>query len=153
MPGSAIARPLRPPAERARLVADQAIWHYSRFESPFSSILGKNILGDHFSPLVAALTPHYWVWSDPRVLVIAQSLLVAASIVPVFLFARPRLGRAGGYLLAGAYAVFWGIQSSARISLTPSGRWCAPPGACSRSPSRRCRNPTRCSPCWRRSCF
>jgi uncharacterized membrane protein len=91
-------------------LADQAVWHYSRFEAPFSSILDRNILGDHFSPLVAVLSPLYWLWSDPRMLLIAQSALIAGSIVPVFLYARPRIGRPGAHLLAAAYAVFWGIQ-------------------------------------------
>jgi len=91
-------------------IFDQVVWHYSRFEAPFSSIRGENLLGDHFHPLVAVLAPLYWVWSDPRMLLIAQSVLVAASIIPVFLFAAPRVGRAGAYLLAGAYGVFWGLQ-------------------------------------------
>lgn len=91
-------------------IFDQAVWHYSRLEAPFSSIEAKNLLGDHFHPLVAGLAPLYWVWSDPRMLLIGQSVLVAASIIPVFLFARPRLGRLGAYLLAGAYAAYWGIQ-------------------------------------------
>jgi uncharacterized membrane protein len=91
-------------------IFDQAVWHYSRFEAPVSSIRNQNLLGDHFHPLVAVLSPLYWIWSDPRMLLLAQSLLVAASIVPVFLFARPRIGRAGAYLLAGAYAAFWGLQ-------------------------------------------
>lgn len=89
---------------------DQAVWHYSRFESAFSSFLGENLLGDHFHPLVATLAPLYWIWSDARMLLIAQAILVAVSIIPVFLFAKPRLGRVGAYLLAAAYAAFWGIQ-------------------------------------------
>lgn len=94
-------------------IFDQAIWHYSRFQAPFSSIHVENLLGDHFHPLIAVLAPLYWLWSDPRMLVIAQAVLVAASIIPVFLFAEPRLGRAGAYLLAGAYAAFWGLQVGA----------------------------------------
>lgn len=89
---------------------DQIVWRYSHFASPYSSIKGESLLGDHFHPLVAVLAPLYWIWSDPRMLLIAQALLVAASIIPVFLFARDRLGRAGAYLLAVAYAAFWGIQ-------------------------------------------
>ncbi|MGI8428122.1 MAG: DUF2079 domain-containing protein [Solirubrobacteraceae bacterium] len=91
-------------------IFDQAVWHYSRFEAPFSSIKAENLLGDHFHPILALLAPLYWLWSDPRMLLIAQSVLVAASIIPVFLFAQTRLGRTGAYLLAGAYAVYWGIQ-------------------------------------------
>jgi uncharacterized membrane protein len=91
-------------------IFDQAVWHYSRFEAPFSSIKAENLLGDHFHPLVAALAPLYWIWTDPRTLLIAQAVLIGASVIPVFLFAEPRLGRVGAYLISGAYAVFWGIQ-------------------------------------------
>jgi uncharacterized membrane protein len=91
-------------------LADQAVWNYSHFHAPFSSILGKDILGDHFSPLVAILTPLYWIWSDPRMLLIAQSALVAASVVPVFLFASERLGRGAAYAVAIAYACYWPTQ-------------------------------------------
>lgn len=94
-------------------LADQAVWHYSRFETPFSSILGKNVLGDHFSPIVALLAPLYWIWSDPRTLLVAQSILIAASIVPVFAFAERRVGRTAALLIAVAYACFWGIQVGA----------------------------------------
>jgi len=92
-------------------IFDQAVWHYSRFQAPFSSIKGEDLLGDHFHPIVALLAPLYWIWSDPRTLLIAQSVLVASSVVPVFLFARARIGRGGAYLVAVAYAVFWGIQN------------------------------------------
>jgi uncharacterized membrane protein len=91
-------------------LADQAVWNYSHFHAPFSSILGKDVLGDHFSPLVAILTPLYWIWSDPRMLLIAQSALVAASVVPVFLFASERLGRGAAYAVAAAYAIYWPTQ-------------------------------------------
>lgn len=91
-------------------IFDQAIWHYSRFEAPFSSIKAENLLGDHFHPILVLLAPLYWLWSDPRMLLVAQSVLVAASIIPVFLFAQSRIGRPGAYLLAGAYAALWGIQ-------------------------------------------
>jgi uncharacterized membrane protein len=91
-------------------IFDQAVWRYSNLQSPYSTIKFENLLGDHFHPIVALLAPLYWVWSDPRMLLIAQSALIAASIIPVFLFAEPRLGRAGAYLLAAAYATFWAIQ-------------------------------------------
>lgn len=91
-------------------IFDQVVWRYSHFQAPFSSIKGEDILGDHFHPLVAVLAPLYWVWSNPRMLLIAQAILVAVSIVAVFLFARDRIGRGAAYALAVAYAVFWGIQ-------------------------------------------
>src|SRR6266508_3612969 len=95
-------------------IADQAVWHYANFQSPeITTIVPPvSMLGDHFSPILIALAPLYWIWSDPRMLLIAQALLIAASIVPVFLFARPRMGRFGAYLLSAAYTLFWGISAA-----------------------------------------
>jgi uncharacterized membrane protein len=95
-------------------IFDQAVWHYSHFSSPeITTIVPPvSMLGDHFSPILVALAPLYWLWSDPRMLLIAQAALIAASIVPVFLFARPRMGRPGAYLLAASYAAFWGISAA-----------------------------------------
>jgi uncharacterized membrane protein len=95
-------------------IADQAVWNFSRFQSPeiTTTVPPVNVLGDHFSPILILLSPLYWLWSDPRMLLIAQAALIAASIVPVFLFAEPRMGRVGGYLLAAAYSLFWGISAA-----------------------------------------
>jgi uncharacterized membrane protein len=74
----------------------QAVWHYSHFQAPASSIKGTaNLLGDHFQPILILLAPLFWVWADARTLLIAQAVLVAASIVPVYLFA-PAIGAPGG---------------------------------------------------------
>jgi uncharacterized membrane protein len=95
-------------------IADQAVWHYAHFSSPeITTIVPPvSMLGDHFSPILIGLAPLYWLWPDPRMLLIAQGVLIAASIVPVFLFAEPRLGRPGAYLLAVAYSLFWGISAA-----------------------------------------
>ena len=94
-------------------IFDQAVWHYSRLETPVSTLTGQpHILGDHFHPILVLLAPLYWLWSNPQTLLGAQAVLVAASIVPVVLFARPRLGRHGALLLGISYATFWGVQSA-----------------------------------------
>lgn len=94
-------------------IFDQAVWHYSRFETPRVTVHGApNILGDHFHPILVVLAPVYWVWSDPRALLVAQACLVAASIVPVVIFARSKLGRGPGLAIGVAYAAFWGLQSA-----------------------------------------
>jgi uncharacterized membrane protein len=95
-------------------IFDQVVWHYSNLDAPASSIKGiPNILGDHFSPIIALLAPLYWVWSDPTALLLVQGLLIAASIVPVFLFARRRLDRWAALAIALCYSIFWGIQTGA----------------------------------------
>lgn len=93
---------------------DQAVWHYSRLEGPRTTVLLRlpNVLGDHFDPILAALAPLYWLWSDVRMLLIAQAALVAASAVPVFLYCLPRVGRLAAYALTAAYLMFWGVHSA-----------------------------------------
>jgi uncharacterized membrane protein len=91
-------------------IFDQTVWLYSRFQEPFNTVRGMNILGDHFSPILALLAPLYWVAASPVTLLAVQAALVGVSVVPVFLFARDRVGRTAAYLIAAGYALFWGIQ-------------------------------------------
>jgi len=95
-------------------IYDQAIWHLSRFERPASSIRGiGNVFGDHFHPVIALFTPLYWIAPAAETLLIAQAVLLAASIVPVFVFARDRLPAGAALALAAAYGLFWGMQQAA----------------------------------------
>ena len=94
-------------------IFDQVMWHYSRFEIPETTVVGlPTALGDHFHPILLLLTPLYWVWSDPKALLIAQAVLIAASIVPVYSWCRDRVGRGAAHLLAAAYVMFWGVHSA-----------------------------------------
>jgi uncharacterized membrane protein len=95
-------------------IFDQAIWRLSRFDAPTSSLKGGlNIFGDHFHPVIALLAPVYWIAPRVEALIVAQSVLLAASIVPVFAFARRRLPADSPFAIAVVYALFWGIQRTA----------------------------------------
>lgn len=92
-------------------IFDQAVWHMSRFEAPASTIRGfTNLMGDHFFPIIGLFAPLYWFAPGPETLIVAQAALIAASIVPVFLFMRDRLPQAIAMTLAVAYGLFWGLQ-------------------------------------------
>ena len=72
-------------------IFDQVLWHLSRFEAPSSTIRGySNMLGDHFSPILALLAPLYWMAPAPEAIIVAQAILLAISIVPVWRYARRR---------------------------------------------------------------
>ena len=71
---------------------------------------GFNLLGDHFQPIVAVLAPFFRVFPSSATLVVAQALLVAASIFPVSQFAREKLGVGPGRAIAAAYGFSWGLQ-------------------------------------------
>src|SRR6476619_4161419 len=94
-------------------IFDQAVWHLSRFERPFSSVKGYSIFGDHFHPIIALFVPFYWVFPGPEALIVAQAVLFAASIVPVFVFLRRRFALGPSVALCVAYGLFWGLQRAA----------------------------------------
>jgi uncharacterized membrane protein len=85
---------------------DQGVWLLSEFKSPFVTLMGRNMFGDHTSFILLALVPFYWFWPSAGVLFLAQSVAIGAGAIPVFLYGRKRLGNewyaliaAGTYLL------------------------------------------------------
>lgn len=96
-------------------IFDQAVRHYANFQPPIVSLAGPdyNLLGNHFHPIIAALAPLYWIWDDPRMLLIAQSALIAVSVWVVHGYARRHLDRRTADLAAVAYALGWPLQAMA----------------------------------------
>lgn len=101
-------------------IFDQAIRGYAHFHAPISLMKGVHNgfgthfseLGDHFSPIIAAVAPVYRVFPDAVTLLIVQGLLFAASVPSVWLFSKRNLGRLAAYLIAAAYALAWGLQAA-----------------------------------------
>lgn len=91
---------------------DQTIWGYSRFEAIPNTILRlPTALGDHFHPILMSLAPLYWIWSDPRMLLIVQAVLLALASLPIFFWARQQLGLWPALLFQVAYLAFWAVLS------------------------------------------
>jgi uncharacterized membrane protein len=103
------------------VIFDQAIRSYSRLHLPVSVAAGVHrgfgtsfaVLGDHFSPILALLAPLYWIHAGPRTLLVAQALLFAAAIAPLWVFARRELGSTwAAYCVALAYAISWPVAQA-----------------------------------------
>ncbi|HEX6469040.1 MAG TPA: DUF2079 domain-containing protein [Streptosporangiaceae bacterium] len=102
------------------VIFDQAIRSYSHFHAPVSIVKGVHngfgpgfsVLGDHFSPLLAVLAPLYWIHDGPRTLLVAQAVLFAAAIPPLWTFTRRELGVPAAYCVAGAYALSWPVAAA-----------------------------------------
>jgi len=94
-------------------IFDQAVRAYAHFKAPMVPLKGAgyNVLGDHFHPIIAVLAPLYWIWDDPIMLLIAQAVLVAASIPVVYRFTRRRAGHGMSLVIAGAYGLGWPVQA------------------------------------------
>src|SRR5256712_11755830 len=94
-------------------VQDQTVWGYSRLEMiPNTVEMVRNLLGDHFHPILMAIAPLYWIWNDVRVLLIVQAVLIAAGGVPVFWWGRPPLGVPPALVFEVAYLLLLGVLSA-----------------------------------------
>ena len=80
--------------------------------APIVSIRGAgfNLLGDHFQPIVGLLAPFFRVFPTPETLLVAQALLIAASVIPVCGAAQELLGTWASRGIGLAYAFSWGLQ-------------------------------------------
>ena len=71
---------------------DNVLWNTSLgrlFDNDFPD-KPRNFMGEHFSPGLLVLAPLYWLWSDARVLFVAQSFALAAMVVFCYYFVRRR---------------------------------------------------------------
>jgi len=63
---------------------DQAIWNTLRGRFLFTTLQNYTILGNHFSPLLALLSPLYLLWADVRMLFLVQ--IIGLACAGLFLF-------------------------------------------------------------------
>lgn len=70
---------------------DQGVWLMSRFEAPFVTLMGRNLMGDHTSFILIFLVPLYWLFPAVGTLLFTQAAAIAAGAIPVFLYASHRL--------------------------------------------------------------
>lgn len=64
------------------------IWLISQFQPPIIEHieLGQiHFLGDHFNPSLYFLAPLFWLWADPRILLIEQAFFTIASMIMIYL--------------------------------------------------------------------
>jgi uncharacterized membrane protein len=109
------------------VIFDQAIRSYAHFHLGLSPIKGMHdgngpnfsVLGDHFSPIIAVLAPLYWIYDNPQTLLVAQAVLFALAIPPLWVFTRRAFGGSGwkattaAYLICVAYGLCWPLIAAA----------------------------------------
>jgi uncharacterized membrane protein len=94
---------------------DQSIWGFSRFDLLLDNTVLRvpTLLGNHFSPILVTLAPLLWIWDDARMLLIAQGFLIASAGVPIYLWARDRLGFPAAFAFELAYLGYWAVIAGA----------------------------------------
>jgi uncharacterized membrane protein len=107
------------------VIFDQAVRSYAHLQPGISIMKGLHngfgpdfsVLGDHWSPILATLAPLYWVSNTPVNLLVAQAVLFALAIPPVWMFTRRAFGggtkaTVAAYLVSASYALSWPIASA-----------------------------------------
>ncbi|HEX6523163.1 MAG TPA: DUF2079 domain-containing protein [Streptosporangiaceae bacterium] len=113
------------------VIFDQGIRGYAHFHAPVSIARGVadgispdfSLMADHWSPILAVLAPLYWIHDSPATLLVAQGVLFALAIPPLWVYTRRRLGaaaagpgqfsaEAAAYFVCGAYALSLPIMAA-----------------------------------------
>src|SRR5260370_12450903 len=107
------------------VIFDQAVRSYAHFRPGISIIKGLHngfgpdfsVLGDHWSPIIASLAPLYWIFNSPVTLLVAQAVLFALAIPPLWGFTRRAFGGGGKapparLLRPSAVALDWPVGSA-----------------------------------------
>ncbi len=95
------------------VIFDQGVRGYAHFAAPASIARGVSdgagahflLLADHWSPILALLAPLYWIHDGPATLLVAQGVLFALAIPPLWAYTRRQLGPGAAYFVCVAYAL------------------------------------------------
>ncbi len=84
---------------------NQIIWNTSQGRLFATSFLSYNFAGQHLEPILLAYAPAYWLGAGGQLLMVSQAVVVSASGVALFAFAR-RLSLAPAVAVAALAAWF-----------------------------------------------
>jgi len=93
----------------------QAIREYGAFQPPYVALKARepfNVLGDHFSPIIAVIAPVYRLLPHIEVLLVTQAGLFAWSVYLISRLAHKKLGSRLGVWLAVCYVLSPGVMSA-----------------------------------------
>ncbi len=99
---------------------DQVVFNFTRGDGFYSSLrLDRSFFADHFTPALALFAPLYFLAADPRTLMIAQVLLVAAAALPLFHACRRVSDATTAWLLVLLYAWSVPVRYLATVDFHP----------------------------------
>ncbi|MFF1747075.1 DUF2079 domain-containing protein [Streptomyces mirabilis] len=98
-------------------IFDQVVRSYAHGHLPVSEVKGPDypVLGDHFSPILALIAPFYRLWPTAMTLLVVQAAVIAASVLPLTLWARRTLGSPAAAVIGVCYGLSWGIASGVGV--------------------------------------
>jgi uncharacterized membrane protein len=101
-------------------IYDQAVWNtiHGRWFRSTSEEGWDNLLADHVEPILLPISLLYFIWADPKMLLLVQTVGLALGALPVYWLARDGLGAA----LRRRSPPGQAQETTALIASTPSGR-------------------------------
>src|SRR6201995_3309893 len=103
------------------VIFDQAVQSYAHLHAGVAPVKGVqdgfgpgfSVLGDHWSPILIVLAPLYWIHHGPQDLIVAQGVLFALAVPPLWRFARRVTGtEAAAALVSVAYVLSWPVAEA-----------------------------------------
>lgn len=92
----------------------QQYFFYTHGKLPFVTLyptLGDLAWADHFSPSLVLLTPFYFLWRDPKILLILQPFIYLTGAYAIWSVAKEKLKNTFlAYALSIAFCLFFGVQ-------------------------------------------
>jgi uncharacterized membrane protein len=85
-------------------IYDQQVWLLANWHEPFSTVLNRHMLGEHFQPGLALLVPLYWLGAGVPAVLVAQSIAIALTAPALYALARTTGATPG---LASVPAFLW----------------------------------------------
>lgn len=97
-------------------INDQAVWRYSRFEKPITTIdpfPDKSKLYEHVELVYMFIAPFYWIWSSRRMLLLVQAAFVCSGGIATYLLCRnKKLSFPVSFALVISFLAFLGVQNA-----------------------------------------
>jgi len=100
---------------------DQALWntlrgrplYFTNWEGREDTFRVPSRLAMHVEPIYFLIAPLYWLWSDPRALLILQAVVVALGAWPAYRLAQTATGSVyAGVVFAAVYLLFPALQGA-----------------------------------------
>ncbi|HSW97848.1 MAG TPA: DUF2079 domain-containing protein [Candidatus Saccharimonadales bacterium] len=97
-------------------VTDQIVWEYSHFDAPITTVHYypyTSILTDHVEFIYAPLSIFYWIWDDPRMLLLVQAAAICLAGLPLYFLAiEKKVKPLIAYAILLSYLTFYGLQNA-----------------------------------------
>lgn len=95
-------------------IFEQAVRSYAAWHAPIVDVKapGFNVLGDHFSPMIAVLAPVYRLFPSAYTILLAQCVLIGVSVWVLTRLAVDTISLGWGVVIGVCYGVSFGLQAA-----------------------------------------